>query len=425
MNGNSTASFNHSHSSSSSRDENACNRDGNAFTDADEFPRAVAKTAVAQICEAAGFHSVQFSALETLADIAIRYLCDTGKTSQFYANLAGRTQSNALDVLSAVEDVNGRGLADVQGCIASSDTPSELKRFVDYSEEIPFCKPVPHFPIRKKQALTPSFSQLGEKPPNGHIPPWLPAFPDEHTYKATPIWNERKVDPRIDKLEQAKQRRKAEHSLVSLHLRLCSSGASSSAETTRDMDGQEELIPLGFPRSEPLYASKLELNGLSEKQKVDDKGPSTSTQNPFLRPPLPPDAKEVSLLTFNGSTPLLSPAPNAKKIDGPVALPSALEAFTPALEAATLNVQETSGAFTALGGFLPPSKKRMPLLMTFDFGRRASEKAVAASLSLGGKGRKKGRPELKDDEKDEKKKRAEQILAQSLEGAEMVSNDRH
>lgn len=157
----------------------------------DEFGRAVAKIGVSQLCEAIGFHAIQRSAGETLADIAIRYLTDLAKAAHFYANLAGRTQCNALDVIMAMEDV-GTGptsAADSNRPLSSSKALQEVIRYVEYSEEIPFARPLPHFPVSKKRAAPPSFLQLGETPPYPHIPPWLPAFPDPHTYRSTPVWS--------------------------------------------------------------------------------------------------------------------------------------------------------------------------------------------------------------------------------------------
>eukprot|EP00249_Psilotum_nudum_P001422 c13892_g1_i2 orf=483-1208(+) len=200
--------------------------EGRRYTDGDEFPRAVGMAAVSQICDSAGFHSIQRSALDALVDIAVRYLADIGKTAHFYAMLAGRTECNAVDVIFSLEDLGmGSGVAgsgEVNQSVSSSGALKEVMRFVKYSEEIPFAKPLPRFPVSRKRRPTPSFIAMGETPPHPHIPPWLPAFPDPHTYKSTSVWNERKVDPRMDKLQQAKQRRKAERSLVSLHLRLSS-----------------------------------------------------------------------------------------------------------------------------------------------------------------------------------------------------------
>lgn len=404
----------------------------NSCSDGDEFPRAVAKTAVSQIGESAGFHSIQRSALEALADIAIRYLNDIGKASNYYANLAGRTESNALDVISALEDIvmgsAGGGFADIHRPASSSGTLKELMRFVQHGEEIPFAKPLPHFPISKRRTPAPSFSHLGENPPYSHIPSWLPAFPDPHTYRSTPVWRERKSDPRMDKLEQARQRRRAERSLVSLHLRLCSSGASPSVENAPTGFGTSPPSryqpPLGASISEQEgYLAKPEVDGIQGKAK--GRRPVAGGQNPFLAPPLPADAKDVSALVYTGANPQ-APTPK-KKIEGQLALPSVLDAFLPALEAARHGLEQDGGAVKRSMSVLPDAKERQPVLLSFDFGRRASHKAITARRSLAahhvsppGKDRRKGRVQSKEEEKDEKKRRAEQILAQITEGTEDV-----
>ncbi|KAG8659626.1 hypothetical protein MANES_02G056001v8 [Manihot esculenta] len=65
----------------------------------DEFVQAISKIAVAQICESAGFQTFQQSALEILSDITIQYMRNLGKLAQSFANSAGRTKGNALDVI--------------------------------------------------------------------------------------------------------------------------------------------------------------------------------------------------------------------------------------------------------------------------------------------------------------------------------------
>ncbi|KAH7300328.1 hypothetical protein KP509_24G056500 [Ceratopteris richardii] len=390
---------------SSNENEESADVDENPLcTDADEFPRALAKTAVAQICEAAGFQAFQLSALDKLADIAIRYLSDTAKASQFYANISGRTQSNAIDVLCAVEDINEGGLVHAHKAMSTSDIPSQLKRFIEYTEEIPFCKPIPKFPIRKRPALTPTFSTLGEKPPGGHIPSWLPAFPDVHTYKSTPIWNERKGDPRKDKLEQAKQRRKAERSLLSLHLRLSAKGSSEIASVE---NASHDMKLWGTPQVENLNIGSPSKSDTSSS--IEMEGATSSIQKLPISTLLPRDAKEDSSGVLHGFKASFS-LPNNEKSDGSLDLPSVLEVFAPALEAATLTIQETTGTTDPSN-----SRRRMQsLVMSFDYGSRVKEKSAAALLSLQKKEKKWVLPELKDDEKDEKKRRALQILEQSL-----------
>ncbi|KAI4364250.1 hypothetical protein MLD38_020369 [Melastoma candidum] len=201
----------------------------------DEFGRAAAKLAVAQIWESLGFDGTHCSVLDVLIDIVIRCLRAIGKSSAFYANLSGRTQSNVFDVLRSFEDLG----------VSTSDNP--VMEFVDYMEsckEVPFMNPIPQFPfVRDDRKLTiPSFSQMSEPPPGKHIPSWLQALPDPHTYKCTPIWKERKSDARNDKIEQARQRRKAERSLLSLQQRLAKhrasiSGGASTCDHTRAQRG--------------------------------------------------------------------------------------------------------------------------------------------------------------------------------------------
>ncbi|CBI32771.3 unnamed protein product, partial [Vitis vinifera] len=74
------------------------NSDNNAPKRAgpDEFGRAVSKIAVAQICESVGFEGFQDSALQALSNIAVRYLCDVGKTANFCANLADICTDNSF-----------------------------------------------------------------------------------------------------------------------------------------------------------------------------------------------------------------------------------------------------------------------------------------------------------------------------------------
>lgn len=387
--------------------------------DAERFPRAVAKTAVAQICESAGFHSIQLSALETLTDITIRYLCDLGKASQRYANLAGRTQSNALDAVAALEDSAGASFSDLHCPASSSVCVKELIRFVEYGDEMPFAKPLPRFPVRKNPKPSPSFLQCGETPSHPCIPPWLPAFPDPSTYVPSVAIDQSNRDASLDSMEGAKQRHKAELARVSRHLRLCTSGASTSGDNMpplinnniASMGTSPPSASRALPSEHP-EASKLEPEGLYNKVK-SSKRPFAFTPNPFLAPPLPPGAKEVSALFLNDIKPP-SPAPNTKKIVA-LPLPSMLEVFKPALEAASCDVQERCGSLKPVGGIIPSLKERMPVLLTLDFGRRAKGKGVVASLGLGGKGKKRGGIQLDDNDKDEKKKRAEQILAQGLE----------
>ncbi|KAL3694459.1 hypothetical protein R1sor_008110 [Riccia sorocarpa] len=102
--------------------------------------------------------------------------------------------------------------------------------------------------------------------------------------------------------------------------------------------------------------------------------------------------------------------------------PSVLEAFAPAIEAARHGKDSMDGGEGA--HILPEAKDRRPVHLSFDWGKKAREKALAVQLSMGVHNRSPGKEKVKvtsqgsDEEKDDKKKRAEQILAQAMEAME-------
>ncbi|XP_010937622.1 transcription initiation factor TFIID subunit 8 [Elaeis guineensis] len=336
----------------------------------DEFGRAIAKIAVTQICGSTGFHSSHPSALDALADVAIRYISDLGKAANFYANLSGRTSSNVFDVIQGLEDLGlsqgFSGASDIHRCLASSGVVREIGQFVNTAEEVPFAWPVPRFPIARIPKQTSSFAQIGEAPAGNHIPNWLPAFPDPHTYIHTPVWNERATDLRTDKIEQARQRRKAERSLLSLQQRLA---CNATAEFMPAIDGDA------------------------------GKGKEIVTNNPFLAPPLPYGEKEVSEIVM-------------PKVDADEKKLSVLETFAPAIEAAK------NGSLTSLISEerVLPSERPM---VHFKFGIHS--KSIVAPLSSKAQNAKTDSWFLRDDEKDDKKRRAEMILKEAMENPQELA----
>ncbi|XP_068656841.1 transcription initiation factor TFIID subunit 8-like [Aristolochia californica] len=342
----------------------------------DEFGRAIARIAVAQICETVGFQGFQQSALEALSDIAIRYLRDLGKTAHFYANLAGRTDCNVFDIIGGLEDLVGptqgfSGASDVNHWLLGSGTVREITEYVRCAEETPFVRPIPRFPVLRAIKTAPSFSQLGEAPPAKHIPDWLPALPDPHTYVHTPVWNDRTTDPKTDKIQQAKQHRKAEKSLLSLQQRLVN-GASAQASV------------------DPIDAGKAK---------------RVMEANPFLSPPLQAAERNVSPLILPEK---LANDGHAKKNI------SVLETFAPAIEAAKSGVSEN----------VENERKILPNkrpTVHFKFG--IHKKSVATPLASGPGS---GSEEMitwfgRDDEKDDKKRRAEQILKEAMENPQELA----
>ncbi|KAJ4912101.1 Bromodomain transcription factor [Raphanus sativus] len=168
---------------------------GNLFRGSD-FAYALARMAVAQICEGvelssyqeshhgregARFSSFQETALERLTEVAIQYIQSVGKTTQFYANMAGRVEGNAMDIVQALEDLGSglgfSGAPDVEHCLAESGVVKDIVRYTFEAEEVPFVYSLPRFPFNRGKRPAPSFAEVGAELPDEHIPAWLPAFP--------------------------------------------------------------------------------------------------------------------------------------------------------------------------------------------------------------------------------------------------------
>jgi histone H3/H4 len=70
-----------------------------------DYSRALARVAVAQLAELAGFDAAHESAVDILGDLLQRYLANVCAGAHDYAELAGRTHTNSLDALLALEDL--------------------------------------------------------------------------------------------------------------------------------------------------------------------------------------------------------------------------------------------------------------------------------------------------------------------------------
>lgn len=335
----------------------------------DEFVRAIATIAIAQILESTGFHSSHRSSTDALVEVLIRYIADLGRAAAFHANVSGRTSCNVFDVLQGLEEFGlsqgSSGASDYHCCAVSSGVVREIATFVKTEEERPFAASLPRFPIAPIPKLMPSFAEAGRAAGGKHIPEWLPSFPDTHTYIYTPVWNERSTDLRADKLEQVRQRRKAERSLLNLQQRLACNSTFGVLPTV-DIDSK--------------------------------KGKQVVESNPLLAPPLLNGEREVPEIVIPSET------ASSKRF-------SVLETFAPAFEAAK------SGMLDAGGDERRALPNNRPVV-TFKFG--IAKKSMAASLSLDISDGKKG-SWLRDDEKDDKKRRAEMILKQAMENPQELA----
>ncbi|KAF8106187.1 hypothetical protein N665_0145s0008 [Sinapis alba] len=180
-----------------------------------DFAYALARMAVAQVCESveistfqesharegARFSSFQESALERLTDVVIQYIQSVGKTTQFYANMAGRVEGNALDIVQALEDLGSglgfNGAHDVEHCLDDSGVVKDIIRYTGEAEEVPFVYSLPRFPFNRGKRRAPSFSEIGGEMPDEHIPVWLPAFPETKMSEEVEETNVEKIEGEV------------------------------------------------------------------------------------------------------------------------------------------------------------------------------------------------------------------------------------
>ncbi|CAK9182610.1 unnamed protein product [Ilex paraguariensis] len=126
--------------------------------------------------------------------------------------IPGRHRSSVPPSLSRIPHAS-----EITHCMTNSGIVREIFYYVEYAEEVPYAQPVPYFTVVRNKRGIRNFIEMGET--FKHIPAWLPAFRDPHTYIHSAVWNERVTDPRDDKIQLARQRRKAERSLLSLQQR--------------------------------------------------------------------------------------------------------------------------------------------------------------------------------------------------------------
>lgn len=353
----------------------------------DEFAQAIARNVVAQVCENLGFQSFQQSALDTLADVAVRYIQEIGKMGASYANLANRTECNVFDVIQGLEHLGSvqgfSGASDVRHCLTRSGVVKDIIRYVSQADELPFAYSIPAFPVVKERVLDLSFAQAEENPPDEHIPSWLPKFPDPATYALLSSGNENDSETEAVKIQQVEQQQRlTEKSLLNLQQKLMCNGSEV---------------------------------GVVVEQGDAAKAQRAAENNPFLATPLQSWEKEISL-----------PALPARLVDE--SLGYAYHQSHELMENHVAMVEPSSQANEAArsGPCEPEDRRKIPLNgrpnVQFKLGN------AKKSLSMVTNPQNKGTEETSSwfgdehDGTDEKKSRAEKILWENTEYPPEVSN---
>lgn len=264
------------------------------------------------------------------------------------------------------------GCSDVHHSLSSSGLIREIRQYVGLTEEIPFAYSLPRFPVCREHNLPPSFFQAGEEPPGEHIPAWLPVFPLPESNSIVPFCNggENVADKTREEL-QIKVQERGEPSVMSM---------------------QQGLVVNNG--SEAIFG-----HGDSSKQK------RTSDINPFLAPPLLYGEKEVSSVVPPSR--FIGGATMGNHVTG-----NMMEGFALAIEASQDKVSETEERDKSIGLDGRP-------VVRFKLSSARKSKSLPAPTKViiedDGDEELASRFEARDAEKDEKKRRAEQILKESME----------
>ncbi|KAJ4796146.1 Transcription initiation factor TFIID subunit 8 [Rhynchospora pubera] len=258
-------------------------------TTTNQYGHAVSRISVTQILEATGFEHSYRRPIDALADVLLRYISHVGKLSVSYANMSGRIQCNVFDVILALEEIASvhgfAGQSDPNHSLSSSGVVLDLWRVVGKGREVPFAGSIARFPVtRSRQAET---SQDTENEVEwGHIPDWLPSFPDPSTYINNSVSNESSV-PR-------KQMERPHFSFRKFF----------------SVNGSDGFAPIGHTNVE------------RENEIVQ--------RNPYLVPPLPHRERQVSDMTI----------PSERKAV------SVFETFAPVIEASGGEIVEERGVIS-------------------------------------------------------------------------------
>ncbi|KAG6584579.1 Transcription initiation factor TFIID subunit 3 [Phytophthora cinnamomi] len=174
----------------------------------DLFARNLSVMSVAHVARGVGFDAVQKSAADALTEILAKYIQRIGGAAKDIAELAGRTQPKATDVVQALQDLE--------------PAPVELKDLVKTLETAkrPFPRDVPAFPARKRDISGNAIEQtkIGRReglPP--HVPSFLPPLPNRHTYSSdSRLVVDREQDTKRTRLELLSEKAQVRQSLHGL-----------------------------------------------------------------------------------------------------------------------------------------------------------------------------------------------------------------
>ncbi len=220
-----------------------------------------------------------------------------------YAELANRTNVNLHDMLTALDDL-GTSVPELQTYLnalsrvrtavvctqhlechavweaqiepaaaaqrGEGGVPGDVPCPLPAQDDNTFAHALTDYPIRKPARVMPTWQDKGEEPPP-HIPPFLPAFPDKHTYQRTATFAGHDTNP--DKQAQVQP---AGPGVFAVHTRQAGAGRGGAVG---------RVATPRCPRPAPKHARRRPSRGRASRPRQRS---STCTTPPSPPPATPP-----------------------------------------------------------------------------------------------------------------------------------------
>lgn len=189
------------------------------------FAHDVSRLVVASLCRELGFVAVEERALEMLTDVMEKYLEEIAHASHRYAEIASRTESNFNDVRAALADLD--------------ESVTALMRFSEKMPAVRLPVKVPSFPLRSlSSAMAERDVRLEDPQPlPEHIPPFLPPFPDSHTFRVTDTVKAQQRSETAVRRKRSKRKRQVEEAVVRFQQREIEIEDEEEGRDADDVDG--------------------------------------------------------------------------------------------------------------------------------------------------------------------------------------------
>ena len=280
----------------------------------------------------------------------------------------------------------GRACRDLQRTAARPRTPPPRPPPLAPLQAFELSSPldIAPFPVEKRMQRDPTWEEMGEAPPP-HIPSWLPAFPDRHTYMHTVGFPGHDSDPHSVRMRMSEQRQQAEAALVRLGARLLPGNKLLAASLPQEEGaGEDEAAAPAAAAAAPEQPPAALDRGAAEQEKeagaaaAEAPGAAAGPQsgNPFLAPVMWEDLPAQPLPAME-AVPAVAPAGAAGAEDAPASVANE-----------GLAAGEAGGAWAAVewepsaGGtnFLP-QQPQQPLFAGWDWTSQLQQRARMGAAS--------------------------------------------